>query len=67
MEQRHHDFRHIKFYGHGWNFEYVHQSSSETKSEDRKISGVQLCLKCIKWIFSFLSFLSKIPIPILGM
>ena len=67
MEQRFYDFKQFQFYGQGWGFKYVHQSSSCIKSNKGEFNGIPLWLEIIKWIASFISDLSNIPIPLLGM
>lgn len=67
MEQRFYDLKQIQLNGPGWGLKYVHQSSSYTKSNGKEIRWIPLWLEKAIWIVSFISDLSNIPIPLLGM
>lgn len=67
MVKKLYDFKQFQFYGRGWGFKYVHQSSSYIKSNKEEFNRIPLWLERIRWIASFISDLSSIPIPLLGM
>ena len=67
MVKRLYDFKRFQFHGKGWGFEYVHHTSSYIKTRKERFKRTPLWLERIRRIVSFISDLSNILIPLLGM